>query len=150
MNIIGAFDRSRASELEPRANSVLICITSESSKHPKLNKKWLEILYLKFDDVEGREAEIGSAANVMQDKHAEQILDFAVKHIDKDLFINCDAGLSRSPGVLVALEQIFNGRDLSEDYRFHNKFVKNKIRDIWFKRIWFGREKDDEDAGEED
>jgi len=142
MNIIGAFDRSRVSELEPRANSVLICITSDNSKHPKLNKRWSEILYLKFDDVEGREADIGTAANVMQDSHAEQILDFAVKNIDKDIFINCDAGLSRSPGVLVALEQIFNGVDLSYDYRFHNKFVKNKIRDIWFKRIWFGKEDD--------
>jgi len=78
----------------------------------------------------------------MQDKHAEQILEFAVEHIDKDIFINCDAGLSRSPGVLVALEQIFNGRDLSYEHRFHNKFVKNKIRDVWFKRIWFRKNGD--------
>lgn len=140
MNIIGAFDRSSVGELEPRVNSILICITSSTSNHPELNNKWYDVLYLKFDDVEGREADIGSASNVMQDEHAEQILNFVVENIDKDIFISCDAGISRSPGVLVALEQIFNGRDLSNDYRFHNKFVKNKIRDVWFKRIWFGQE----------
>ena len=137
MNIIGAFDRSRVSELEPRANSVLICITSETSKHPEVDSKWSDILYLKFDDVEGKEAEIGGASNVMQDGDALDILDFAVSNIDKDFFISCDAGISRSPGVLVALEMIFNGRDLSDEWRFHNKFVKNKIRDMWFKQIWF-------------
>jgi len=141
MNIIGTFDRSRVSELEPRSNSALICITSKESEHPKLNESWSKILYLKFDDVEGREKDIGDSSNVMQDNDAERILDFVVENIDKDFFINCDAGISRSPGVLVALEQIFNGRDLSSEYRFHNKFVKNKIRDVWFKKIWFDKDK---------
>ena len=143
MNIIGAFDRSRISDIEPRANSVLICITSEIDEFPIVSDNWSDILYLKFDDVEGRESDIGESSNVMQDKHAEQILDFVIKNIDKDFFINCDAGISRSPGVLVALEQIFNGKDVSYDWRFHNKFVKNKIRDMWFRRI-YGYENDED------
>lgn len=138
MNIIGAFDRSRVSELEPRKNSILICVTSKNSKHPTLNGIWSNVLYLNFDDVEGKEVDIGTSDNVMQDEDAIRILDFVIDNLDKDIFINCDAGLSRSPGILVALEQIFNGKDLSDEYRFHNKFVKNKIKDIWFKKIWFG------------
>jgi len=136
MNIIGAFDRSRVSGLEPRTNSILISITSEGAEHPSLNKGWYKILKIKFDDVEGRSIDIGSASNVMQIEHAKQILDFVIENIDKDIFINCDAGISRSTGVLVALEQIFNSKDVSNKYPFHNKYVKNKIKDTYYKTIW--------------
>ena len=113
-------------------------ITSPSAELPQVDGKWSDILRLKFDDVEWRDN--GSSNNqlyeVISEVQAKQILDFVVKHIDKDIFISCDAGLSRSPGVLVALEQIFNARDVSDAYPHHNRFVKNKIRDTWFKKIW--------------
>ena len=139
MNVIGAFDRGRVATLEPRPNSVLIMMTSVNSEFPVLNNHWSSILKLKFDDVEGKECDIGNSSNVMQDSHAEQILDFVIENIDKDIFVSCDAGLSRSPGVVVALELIFNSRDVSDEYPHHNKFVKNKIRDVWFKKIWMNR-----------
>jgi len=44
--------------------------------------------------------------------------------------------ISRSTGIVVALEQIFNAQDVSDAYPHHNRFVKNMIRDTWFKRIW--------------
>lgn len=141
MKIIGAFDRGRVSTLEPRKESILIMITSEGAKFPKINDMWYKVLKLKFDDVEGRESEIGSSSNVMQEDHAEKILDFVIDNINCDIFISCDAGLSRSPGIVVALEQLFNSNDVTDRYPHHNKFVKNKIRDIWFKRIWYGKEK---------
>ena len=136
MNIIGAFDRSRVSELEPRKNSVLISITSIDSTHPHIKSGWHDVLYLKFDDVEGRSSELGNSANLITDKDAKQILNFVVKNIDCDFFINCDAGISRSTGVLVALELIFNGNDVSHSFQYHNRFVKNRIKDTWFKTIW--------------
>lgn len=136
MNIIGAFDRSRVVELEPRANSVLISITSYGNTHPKLNSKWKHVLGLVFDDIEGRDTDIGESSNVISDKQAKQILDFVIEHIDCDFFVNCDAGISRSTGVVVALELIFNSRDVSKDYPYHNRFVKNRIRDVWFKSLW--------------
>jgi len=136
MNIIGAFDRNRVTELEPRANSVLISITSFESKHPNVNGKWKAILKLKFDDVEGREYQLGTSANVISEAQAEEILDFVIEHIDCDFFVNCDAGISRSTGVVVALEQIFNSRDVSEKYPYYNRYVKNRIKDTWFRRIW--------------
>ena len=119
-------------------------ITSPEAEFPKVDGKWKAILYIKFDDVEWREEKnhnkgLDSNMNLyepMSEVQAMQILDFVVQHIDKDIFISCDAGLSRSPGVLVALEQIFNARDVSDAYPHHNRFVKNMIRDTWFKTIW--------------
>ena len=138
MKLIGAFDRSRVSTLEPRVNSVLIMVTSDSAEYPEIKGTWKATLKLKFDDVEGREAEMDDKDYAMQEIHAQHILNFVIEHIDKDIFVSCDAGMSRSPGILVALEQIFNARNVSERYLYHNKFVKNKIRDVWFKSIWRG------------
>ena len=132
MQIIGAFDRSRVSELEPRPNSILISITSKNSEHPKINKNWAHILRLKFDDVDNK------SDNGITYKDAQAILNFVISHIGSDLFINCDAGISRSTGILVALELIFNSRDMSSEYRYHNRYVKNMIRDVWFSTIWNG------------
>jgi len=138
MNIIGAFDRSRVSELQPRPNSVLVMITSVNSEFPALKNKssWDDILQIRFDDVENGFGLKDKKYKPMDMSDAKEILDFVIKNIDKDIFISCDAGLSRSPAILVALEQIFNGRDVSDDWPHYNRYVKNKIRDTWFKRVW--------------
>lgn len=131
-----SLDRSRVKELVPRkGRSVLISITSPNSEFVQLHGDWTDVLRLKFDDVEQKD---GQDYELFSDIQAKQILDFVIKHLDKDIFVNCDAGLSRSPAVVVALEQIFNANDVSNvsDYQHHNRFVKNKIRDIWFKNIW--------------
>jgi len=140
MNIIGAFDRGRVSTLEPRSNSVLIMMTNIDSKFPEISPHWKDILRLKFDDVEGRDVDIGDSSNVMTIENAYKILDFAIENMNNDIFVSCDAGLSRSPGVVVALEQIFNSKDVSLDYPHHNRFVKNRIRDVWFNTIWKGNQ----------
>ena len=142
MEIIGIFSRTEVMELEPRPFSVMIQITTQARDFPVLKKGWKDIIQLRFDDVEGKETDIGSASNVLQDKQAEKLLDFVVKNLHCEFFIHCDAGISRSAGVAVALEKIFNGKDVREDYRFrhHNEFVKNKITDVWFKRVWFGKQ----------
>lgn len=134
MNIIGAFDRSRVSDLVPRKNSVLIQITCLDDEFPKLNQKWTDILRLKFDD--NYDGDLFSAP--ITDKQAKQILQFSIEHIDKDMFINCDAGISRSPAIVVALEQIFNSNDVRKAYPHYNRYVKNKITDVWFRNIWNG------------
>ena len=129
MQIIGAFDRSRVSDLEPRENSILISITSNGKDFPKVNKHWKDILQLRFNDTEDRDTG-------MMTSHAKMILDFVIKHIDCDIFVNCDAGISRSTGVVVALELLFNSKDISDKYPYHNRHVKNTIRDMWFKSVW--------------
>ena len=136
MQIIGAFNRNEVKDLVPRKGSVLISITCKGEKFPEVNQKWTDILQIQFDDnYEGDEHSIP-----MTDEQAKEIISFAIKHLDKDFFVNCDAGLSRSPAVIVALEQIFNARDVSnvDKFKFHNKYVKNKIKNVWFKNIWNG------------
>ena len=138
MKMIGAFDRGRISSIEPRQNSVLIMITGHNDKHPKVSPKWSSILKLKFDDIEGRYHDIAMADNVMTIRDAQKILDFVIENFNCDIFVSCDAGMSRSPGVVVALEQIFNGKDVREYYRHHNRFVRDRIKDVWFNMIWKG------------
>jgi len=134
INIIGAFDRATAKDLNPRkGRSVLISITAPASEFVQLQDGWSDVLRLKFDDVDHED---GQDYEMFSDIQAEQILDFVIRNSDKDIFVNCDAGISRSTAVVVALEQIFNAKDVSDDWPHHNKYVKNKIRDIWFKRIW--------------
>ena len=136
INIIGAFDRTSAEGLNPRkGRSVIISITSPNSSFPLLQEGWSDILRLSFDDIDHED---GQNYIIFSDSQAEEILDFAIKNIDKDLFVNCDAGISRSTAIVVALELIFNSNDVSDSYKYqhHNKYVKNKIRDVWFKRIW--------------
>jgi len=96
----------------------------------------MEVLQIKFDDVENGFGLKDKKYTAMTEYDAETILDFVIRNIDKDIFISCDAGMSRSPGVLVALEQIFNSKDVTDDYPYHNRYVKNKIRDVWFRRVW--------------
>ena len=126
-------------DLVPRPDSVLIMITSPESEFPKVDGKWNEILFLKFHDIEWREGKMSSDDNLYEpfsEVQALQILDFVTKNINKDIFVSCDAGISRSTAVVVALEQIFNSKDVSDSYPHHNRFVKNMIRDVWFKNIW--------------
>ena len=140
MNIIGKYDRNQVAILEPRENSVLIMITSTHNKFPELHSGWTDVLKLQFDDVEYDNENILEERKTyeMTDDDAKKILDFVIKRIYCDFFVSCDAGISRSAGVVVALEQIFNGCDVSKQYSLmhYNRNVKNKIRDVWFKNIW--------------
>ena len=132
MHIIGAFDRSRVSDLVPRKNSVLIQITSLNDDFPKVHRNWKAILKLKFDD--NYDGDTNSTP--ITDKQAKQLLDFVTSHIESDVFVNCDAGISRSPAVVVALEQIFNCNDVRKNYPHYNRYVKDKIIKVWFENIW--------------
>ena len=136
MRIIGAFDRNSIADIEPRLHSVLIMITSKDSNFVKLSDKWSNVLALKFDDIDGKINDIGDADNVLSVDQAKDILDFVIEHINYDIYVSCDAGISRSAGVVVALHQIFNSLDVADRYRFHNKFVKNRIKEVWFNVIW--------------
>jgi len=138
MNIIGAFDRSQISDLVPReGRSVLITITSPNNDFAELHKNWSDVLRLKFDDATNGD---GKGKVLISEEQAFLILNFCIRNLDKDFFVNCDAGISRSTAVVVALELIFNSRDISNEYRYqyHNKYVKNVIKDAWFKKLWWG------------
>ena len=131
MRIAGVFDRFTISNINPRPGNVLISITEPNSEFPSLKKGWEDVLRLKLRDTENNDS--------ITTEQAIEILDFVVNHQDKYIFINCDAGLSRSAGIRVALEFIFNHRDVSLNYPLHNKHIRDKIIETFYKRIWNGR-----------
>lgn len=126
MNIIGAFDRETISTLTPDNNSVLILVTNFNTQFPTVNKHWADVLKLKFDD--SYETNIHNTP--ISSKQANQILEFAIQHIDKNIYVSCDVGMSRSPAIVVALEEIFNSNDVSDYYHHYNHYVKNKITEV--------------------
>jgi len=135
MKIIGAFCKSDIeNRIEPRKSrkAVLISITSKNGNFPRPKGRYHEILKMRFDDEERED--IG--ASLITEEQAERIIDFALKNIDKDIFVNCDAGLSRSPAIVVALEEIFNNNDVKDKYQLYNKYVYRKLKDVWLKHCW--------------
>lgn len=135
MKIIGAFSRSEIENIiEPRKSrkSVLISITSPNNSHPVPKGDYDAVLRLTFDD----EDVDNEKATMMSLDDAYSIIDFALTNVDKDIFVNCDAGLSRSPAVVVALEELFNSNDIKSRYPLFNRFVYKRIKDCWFYVCW--------------
>ena len=69
--------------------------------------------------------------SMMEDEHAKAILDFVDTCISKGIItfvVHCDAGISRSPGVAVALNEIYNDeKHVPYRYAMYNTYVYSKI-----------------------
>lgn len=94
------------------------------------------MLSLNFDDVSVTDIP-GTVPFSMN--HVEKILDFMEKHQDADfLIIHCDAGVSRSPAVAIAIAEIYNDdRTFYRKYPLHNKMIYSKIIIGFQKRKFF-------------
>jgi len=84
--------------------------------------------------------EVGDIIIPMNETHAKRIIEFVMKWKDKvnNFIIHCEAGMSRSPGVALALSEILNGQENAEsfvqtlyDIKFHNPKVKQMILDTY-------------------
>lgn len=81
------------------------------------NDNCVDKLFLKFDDVSYETqktlAYYDSVAYSMIKEDAIKILDFVFKYKDdvNDIIVHCEAGISRSPAIAVALSEILNGKD---------------------------------------
>ncbi|MBP3606922.1 MAG: dual specificity protein phosphatase family protein [Treponema sp.] len=77
------------------------------------------VIRLVFDDVTEKEKD--NSYIKFSEKHAQKIFDF-ITNMDKskDLYVNCDAGISRSGAVGLCLNEYFNKylEDNKEDYTF--------------------------------
>ena len=96
---------------------------------PKLDGK--TIVYLgKVDDTAPR------AMNLCSAEQAREILAFVDNMIARGItnfVIHCDAGISRSPGVAVALKQIYNDdREIPYHYQLFNRWVYTRILEAKF------------------
>lgn len=113
-----AVDYCRHGRFEP---SVIISISNPYTKYdtePFKSEKnrVIDILRLSFVDADcegdldvyGR---VASAADLMNDEKANQVVDFVEKYVDYPIIVHCDAGISRSAGVAAAILKHYTGDD---------------------------------------
>ena len=107
--------RDKVSQLIGDSTCALISITIATGIHPELIGSWGAILRIKFDDVDQATNRMASMEfKLFTQEQADAILDFVIAVEPQILVINCDAGMSRSVGVMVALEQIFNKKVIAD------------------------------------
>ena len=104
-----------------------------------------EILRLCFDDfsdprLDNLLRQNDSRIRLIRRKDAQAILDFVNFHTNyssiSDFLIHCDAGISRSPGVAVALNEIYNNdKEIPFAWRRYNSFVYRVIMDEYYRRM---------------
>jgi len=112
MQKVIVLNRKQARELtynDFSLNRVIISISSQWDNPPVFNSQnhsIREVCYCNFDD-----EEVGE--NIMTDRDAEKIANFAKKWWDKcdQIVVHCDAGVSRSAGVAGAILKHFTGSD---------------------------------------
>lgn len=75
--------------------AALIAIRDPSETHPPYNGKWVDILRLKFWDVERLTGGYDPASK----EQMLQIWEFIQKHKDIHIFAHCEAGISRSGAI---------------------------------------------------
>lgn len=135
-----ALSKREAAEYEPEEAEACISIVSPEAEHPDLSDYFWGVLKLKFHDVDEiyfkrldeQDAEISAHITPFSLNHAQQILDFwdGRKHDIDRLVVHCEAGVSRSVGVVRALK-VLDGKDQVESSstlrKYGNIFVRNKI-----------------------
>jgi predicted protein tyrosine phosphatase len=132
MTKINICSRSQVQMLLPSEDSILISITDPGKVHPRISKGW-RFLRLKFHDLDQARNE---EDRLISKKDATLILEFIKVTIPKEIIINCEAGISRSGGVAVALEEILNGdRKAFKKYPNHNRLVTTTILRVWQERL---------------
>lgn len=72
--------------------------------YPSNANKIKSVLRVWFDDIE-------SGTNCMDADHAKAIKQFIQNHLNRNIIVQCDAGVSRSAGVAAALMKYYNDDD---------------------------------------
>lgn len=112
--------RSEIPHVNPPDGAALISVTSPELEHPQVSEKWRAVLRLKFHDIERRWSDDDM---LFTEKQAEEILGFVKEIKPSILWVHCDAGISRSAGIAVALDKLVNGVDSGSLYPFYNRHV---------------------------
>jgi predicted protein tyrosine phosphatase len=101
----------------------LISITTSNGIHPDVMPGWGAIYRIRFDDIDKPTLDF----KLFNDEIAHGILDFVLGLQQTTVVVNCDAGVSRSTGVVLALERIFNKTNVGSTYQIHNRYVATKL-----------------------
>lgn len=137
--IIKVLNIEEAEAYEPDPSEVCISITSPTVR-AALRDGWQDVLRIQFSDIDGlrwgltekQTAEIASTETLFSDDMARQVVAFVRKHWHaKRIIVHCEAGVSRSAGVALALHEILTDAPvpspLEKYYPLHNRFVRRKV-----------------------
>jgi predicted protein tyrosine phosphatase len=128
-------NRQQVRQLIGDSTCALISITVATGTHPDLIGTWGAVYRIKFDDVDRTNYQQSTMTfKLFSEEQADGILDFVIAADPPVLVINCDAGMSRSTAVMVALEQIFNKKVIAGNWPLHNRWVATTLLKAAHKR----------------
>ena len=145
--VIGVF-MATDKDFMKKINVPFSIISIVSPEYPQYqvayNQYCKDILYLRFHD-ERADGSVSSLYPIEKMKQidnddARKIIEFGLKNEKhKNFMIHCEAGLSRSPAVALALSEILNDRNRPEQYvetlyniKHYNFDIKKKILDVYY------------------
>lgn len=128
---IQILSRQQAEQVLPFKGAALISITCPGDSMPKIVPGWEHVLHIEVDDIK---EDLGKKYTLFNKDHAGKIITFVFGVRPTFLFINCDAGISRSAGVAVALREIMNNEYIGGQHRYalHNRHITSIILEHWF------------------
>ena len=106
-------NRQQVEIIAPEHDYILIGATEPHSQAPKIKetKHTVASLRLYYSDIDKEDAHLYPTSYLFNDQHADIILSFLHRNIDKCSIIvsQCDGGISRSSATAAALSVIING-----------------------------------------
>lgn len=114
--------------------TTVISIVSPGEEHPIITAKHL--LQMHFHDVDRIwELDDNRLIFPMSEAQAEEIAEFVFQHIDsEDWIVHCEMGVSRSPGVALAITSFLGEKELTEslERRFpcFNRHVRSLLEKV--------------------
>jgi len=125
---IFVLSRADVNLIYPIHDFVIITIRSPKQRMANIKRlkeidTFIDCLPLVFYDAERLHTGVDVLFN---EKMAREILNFLEKHKNINLiYVNCEAGISRSSGVAAALSKIYNGID--DKYFDSRKYIPNML-----------------------
>jgi predicted protein tyrosine phosphatase len=112
-------------------DSILISIGNPGQSTGDVDESLFgDVLYLHFHDADPN-ADHGTTAGMklLDNGQVKSVINFIQDHDPNTLFVQCQAGQSRSCGMAYALHQHFNGGDLKDNWQNYNRFVAEKVKE---------------------
>ncbi|MHA1437903.1 MAG: hypothetical protein ACTSPD_10030 [Promethearchaeota archaeon] len=124
---IRAVSRREALIIKPEEGEILISIYSSGDSKPEFKETWKDILFLEFDDIDDPKCTHG--LKLFTQEQARIILAFVDMCKPNAITVHCDAGISRSVGVMLALDYIYNNENRYNDKRYslYNRYVSSLL-----------------------
>ncbi len=123
-------DRGSILKINPRVPHVIVSIsdTPDLRQEPATNDFTRDVLFLEFHDIH----EPTNGFQLFTEAQAVQVINFYTRYrSDAELMIaHCSAGMSRSPGIIAALQKIHTGDD--------NEWFKRKTPNSWVYNMVLG------------